>query len=170
MLLALALGCLLLLPSVASAANGSISGHVAPPGGGDADHLCVFATSYDNAGFGGAAITAPDGTYTVSGLAPGNYRVRFTTAGCVGATGNYITQYYNGTTNFSAAAQVPVTDGDDTGGINATMQAAGTIEGQVTGPSAGTGDNVCVQATNASPTGASSNGFATTQTNGSYSM
>jgi hypothetical protein len=170
MLLALALGCLLLLPSVASAATGSISGHVTPPGGGDADHVCVFATSYNNAGFGGLAMTAPDGTYTVAGLAPGTYRVQFSTANCGGSTANYITQYYNGTTNFSAAAQVSVGDGHDTPGINATMQAAGTIEGQVSGPATGTGDNVCVQATNASPTGASTNGFATTHTNGTYSI
>lgn len=90
--------------------------------------ICVDATSSSP---GIVTTTAADGTYTISGLAPGSYMVMF---GC--GSSKYVTQYYNGTAggSFDRASAVTLSISTTTvaTGIDAAMVAPATISGTVT--------------------------------------
>jgi hypothetical protein len=116
----------------------------------------------------GTATTASDGTYEVDGLAAGTYDVEFNPS-CGGASPD-VAQYYS--EDYSVSSETPVVVGADVDmpGINAALDAAGTISGIVTDavdPSAAAG--VCVAASDASDTIGGS-GTATTAVDGSYSI
>ncbi len=64
-----------------------------------------------------------DGSYTIPGLAPGDYRVR---ARCNG----YFSEYYDNVTDIGSATPVTVTT-IDTSGINFTLTPCGSISGSV---------------------------------------
>jgi|HubBroStandDraft_3_1064219.scaffolds.fasta_scaffold07845_3 hypothetical protein len=68
------------------------------------------------------------GTYTISGLPSGSYKVGFYVAD---EGGNYLDQFYNGKTQFAEASPVAVTSPGVTGGINAELHAGGQISGRV---------------------------------------
>ena len=72
------------------------------------------------------ATTSGAGSYTLQALPTGEYNVTFYT------TGNYLTQYYNGKSQFSEAADLPVTAGTTTPNIDAKMIEGGQITGTVT--------------------------------------
>ncbi len=74
----------------------------------------------------GSGQTAADGTYTISGLPTGSYKVGFVPGG------NYVSQFYNGQATLAAADPVSVTAGSPTTGINAALAAGGQITGTVT--------------------------------------
>ncbi|TAK62277.1 MAG: carboxypeptidase regulatory-like domain-containing protein, partial [Dehalococcoidia bacterium] len=74
---------------------------------------------------GNSAITAPDGTYTIRGLRPGDYRVSSFTYG-------YVEQYYSGTRDWSAATLVATSSGSETTGIDFTLEESGNLSGIVT--------------------------------------
>lgn len=97
------------------AADGGIAGTVQVSGTPVAG-VCVIA--YPSAGGLAPLVarTTADGSYQVTGLAPGSYDVEFT-AGC-GAT-TYVTQWYNGASSRSGATPVTVTSGTVTGSIDA---------------------------------------------------
>ena len=67
----------------------------------------------------GGGLTGPDGTYTIGGLATGDYRVR----AC--ATG-YFCEYYDDATDYDSATPVAVTEGENTPNINLSLGAQGT--------------------------------------------
>lgn len=108
------------------AAGGSIAGTVTVPAGQDVTSVMVRSSADDGSG-GGYAFVQPDGTYTMTGLAPGSYRVEFEASGTA-----LIHQYFPGTQDWSAATLVPVSAGTTTAGIDATMVAGGSIAGTVT--------------------------------------
>src|SRR5436305_2024745 len=64
----------------------------------------------------GSATTDGSGAYTVSGLAPGSYRVAFAVPG-------HVSQYYNGKPSLASADPVTVTADSTTAGINAALTA-----------------------------------------------
>ena len=76
---------------------------------------------------GSGAYTAANGTYNITGLATGTYRVRFRVPG-----GPYAPEYYNNVWVPSAATNVAVTAGATTPNINAVLSSAGHITGTVT--------------------------------------
>jgi hypothetical protein len=79
------------------------------------------------------ACTGSDGTYTVNGLAAGDYSVGFQPAigFCYGAGDNYLGQFYDAQTELVDATSVPVTSGEDTPNVNATIATGGEITGTV---------------------------------------
>ncbi|HEY5111077.1 MAG TPA: carboxypeptidase regulatory-like domain-containing protein, partial [Acidimicrobiales bacterium] len=113
------------------AAGAAISGTVTDASGTPLSNVCVNANPVSGSSDGNTT-TASDGTYTVTGLAPGSYTVQFFNCG----SGNYASQFYNGTTtgtaSFSSATSVPVTVSSPAIGINAEMTAGATISGTVT--------------------------------------
>ena len=148
---------------------GAISGTVTDSGSPpqDLSGICVNVQPASGGGPGGSSVTATDGTYTVSGLAPGSYDVEF--SGC-GSGGGYATQWYKGADSQATATPVPVTAGQTTTGVNAVMAAAAEISGTVTdasSPQQGLG-GICVVAF-PSP-GPGSSYSAVTASNGTYAM
>ncbi|MGP0052328.1 MAG: carboxypeptidase regulatory-like domain-containing protein [Solirubrobacteraceae bacterium] len=89
----------------------------------------VSVSVYDSFGdpVGNGVSTGADGTYTVTGLQTGSYRLEFSAEGQ-----NYITQYYSGKASLSEATPIPVSTGATTAGINAALAIGGKITGTVT--------------------------------------
>ena len=110
--------------------GGSISGQVTR----DSDDLPVsgiqvLVWDYSNGmGFGGSQ-TLADGTYTITGLPPGNYRLMANASGT-----EYAGEYYDNVTDSNAAVQVLVTEGNDTIGNNFSLGLGGSISGTVLDP------------------------------------
>jgi hypothetical protein len=98
-----------------SPATGSISGTVIDEGSAPIEGVCV--TAFTLAGdFAGATTTAADGTYSVGGLGTGSLAVLFDAC-----AGGYVNEWYDNQTSFEDADPVPVTDGVDTPGVDATL-------------------------------------------------
>ncbi|MEE8442956.1 MAG: carboxypeptidase-like regulatory domain-containing protein, partial [Dehalococcoidia bacterium] len=109
------------------AAGGSISGVVLQDGTStpvaDAD---VWADSYDCCGGGSGTRTAADGTYTITGLTPGDYRVQVHVEGQ-----NLTSEFYNDAADWFLAAKVAVTAGATTANIDFSLAGGGAISGTV---------------------------------------
>ena len=116
-------------------AGGTISGTVYEADGetpvADAD---VWADSDECCGGGNGARTATDGTYTISGLAAGDYRVQ-----THARDGGLVGEFYDDTTDWGQADSVTVTAGQDTSGIDFTLASGGSISGTVVRDSDGSG-------------------------------
>ena len=121
-------------------AGGVISGVVTGPGGHPLAGVCVFSTG--ESFFGNQIRTRSDGSYRIGQLYTGSYEVAFI-GGC-GNPGSVAPQAYRGDPTGFAPAQVAVTQGADTTGIDARMRPGGTISGRTTTASGGPADGVCV--------------------------
>jgi 5-hydroxyisourate hydrolase-like protein (transthyretin family) len=122
-LLALAL----LVPGSAIAATGSISGTVTDASTADpveGIHVCAWELPEEEEFE--CDESAADGTYTVPGLAPGQYGIEFWPA-----SQGYMIQFYDGKELWSEADPVTVGTGAVTG-KDAALQPGGRIEGTVT--------------------------------------
>ena len=87
---------------------------------------------YDaNGDYVGTAYTGPDGSYTVSSLPTGSYRIE------VVGPGLYVAQYYNGKTTLASADPIAVTAGQTTSKIDVELQNGGVISGNVTDSATG---------------------------------
>ncbi len=86
----------------------------------------VWAVGYDGGGGNGTRTTA-DGTYTITGLAPGDYRVQAQGEGLV-------QEFYNGTTDWDQANAVTVTAGATTPNIDFSLGVGGSVSGIVYEP------------------------------------
>ena len=114
------------------AGAGKITGKVTAGGGGVGD---IVASAWVNVGGSwqskGSGASASDGNYTIGGLPPGAYRVRFADAY---SPPRYVTEYFDNVATLDAATAIPVTAGTPTGNINAAFGGSGSITGKVTGP------------------------------------
>ena len=70
--------------------------------------------------------TNAQGQYTVPGLVPGEYKVKFSDES------NWVSQYYNDKSSFAAAEAVEVSASGTTSGIDAELQKSAEITGEVT--------------------------------------
>jgi outer membrane protein OmpA-like peptidoglycan-associated protein len=146
----------------------SISGTVTVTGGGNLAGIC--AEAFHNGTEVASAPSATNGTYTISGIAPGNYDVEFNPGSC--GAGNYAPQWYNdtgsGTPIAADALAVPPSVASPATGINAAVAVGATISGTVTAAVGGSDvGGVCMSITS---TDGASGGSATTAGNGTYSV
>ena len=113
--------------------------------------------------------TVFDGTYMVSGLPPGNYRVQFVCTGHPlfgGCAGGYLSEWYNDKPDITSADAVPVTTASTTPGINAVLAVGGRISGTVTNGTTAI-QNVTVRVYDAGQTVI---GSASTAADGTYTV
>jgi hypothetical protein len=143
--------------------GGTVTGKVTAAATGKAlSGICVYAEALG--GLNGAATTARDGAYSITGLTPGSYSVVFET-GC-GNPRDYLTQYYDDQSSPSLAASIAVLAGKTKRGIDAAMDLAGTISGTVTAASTGkVQKGICVYVY-----GQAGSGQATTSNTGTYKI
>lgn len=73
------------------------------------------------------ALNGADGSYTIYGLPAGTYRIGFSHP-----SGTYLTEFYGGVRTVDAATDVVVSAGASGTGIDAQLDPAGTISGNVT--------------------------------------
>ena len=109
------------------AGGGSISGTVYEADGvTPVPNADVWADSYGCCGGGNGTRSAADGTYTVRGLASGDYRVmaRAAEQGLAG-------EIYDNTTDWDLASSVTVSAGQTTANIDFSLAAGGSISGTV---------------------------------------
>ena len=127
--LALASATLMGISTAASAdATVSISGTVTLPAGASVAYLGGVTAAATPAA-GGAAVTVAvsptTGAYTIGGLAPGNYKVRFASS-----SPDLVSEYYNGVFSSALATVVNASTANATG-VNASLEWAGSISGTV---------------------------------------
>jgi hypothetical protein len=101
------------------AAPGSISGTVTDKARAGLPGICVAALPETAGSVSVSAVTAADGSFSIAGLAPGKYLVRFG-SGC-GASG-YLTQWYSGAPSKPGATPVTVIAGVAITDVDATMR------------------------------------------------
>lgn len=130
--------------------TGAITGIVTASPPADLTGYCAQATYtyWDNV-LASAPIAA-DGTYTITGLATGEYAVRFTD--CTGG-GDYLPQWYDGRLarpqgdpSGDGATTVIVDDGQTTNGIDGNLTLGAHVTGTVTDGSGVGLQNICVGA------------------------
>ena len=121
------LALLLSATPAAAQTTGSISGTVTD--GGATQLAGIQVCAFDNTtGNGACDFTGADGSYTVAGLEEGlDYQVDF-----FDPNGAYLSEFYDGVTDFGQATYVVVTAGQDTAGIDASLEPGGSISGLVT--------------------------------------
>jgi len=128
----------------------------------------VYAFVYNNStvSWEGLAITGLDGSYTIAGLSPGNYKVRADDWSQI-----YAGEYYNNTYDTNAAAPVSVALGQTAANINFGLAIGGEIKGVVTEDSNGQPiSNLQVSANPYDDLIPFWGGSATTQADGSYTI
>ncbi|MCL4414654.1 MAG: carboxypeptidase-like regulatory domain-containing protein, partial [Actinobacteria bacterium] len=137
------------------ATGSQITGTVTDASGNGLGGICVYVYSwrsqYNNTGFAVTSSGTSPGSYTISGLPAATYQVEFQ-PNC-GASGNYATQWYDGTSSGapsqSSAGPVTLTSGATASNIDATMaasSAAGAISGTVTDSSGNALGGICATA------------------------
>ncbi|XAS71270.1 carboxypeptidase regulatory-like domain-containing protein [Micrococcaceae bacterium Sec5.1] len=108
----------------------TVSGKVTAPAGIDVrDTRVVIYKSDSTYPTMGSAYPASDGSYKITGLPAGSYKVKFDGGG-TGA----LEQWHSGAASFETATAVTLTNGQDLTGINATLAKGATISGKVTPP------------------------------------
>jgi hypothetical protein len=110
--------------------GGRIAGTVSVPGGGldysiGAVDVCASTLTGEFSGCGKPEVFS--GEYAIEGLASGEYTVGFFSSGL-----NFLPQYYDGKASLAEAEPVSVTVGQTTPEVNAKLDSAGQITGQVT--------------------------------------
>lgn len=127
------------LGAVTLMAGGAISGTITLAGGGSLVGTCVSAAPVGDPWSSSGACVGSDGTFTLTGLAPGAYAVTAT-----GPSGqDYLDAAY--TDPATGSADVTVTEGGTTSGIDLTLALGGSIRGLVTTDSGTPIDGAFVQ-------------------------
>ena len=76
----------------------------------------VWVIAIGPSGIAGGAITTPNGTYTITGLAPGTYRAAF-----IDPSGLHDLEYFNDSVDFAGADPFNITANTNTANINAAL-------------------------------------------------
>lgn len=107
--------------------GGSISGLVTGVDGAPIAGVSVYADNGDPR-TSASVQSAPDGTYTVTGLSPGDYVVRFSSK-----VESFAGEFYRDSSTAEAARRVPVLLGGTASGVDARLEAGATIAVALTG-------------------------------------
>jgi hypothetical protein len=143
----------------------SVSGTVTAPAGVNLGSIqaTVYQAGGTNPNYVASSQVNADGTYKVAGLPTGSYKVQF-----AGYNTGTLEQWYAGSSSFSTATPVTLTEGQDHGGINATLVKGASISGKLTAPA---GVNLpAVQATLYTSDSYSYAGSAQVAADGSYAF
>ena len=105
--------------------GGSISGTVYQADGVTPIVNADVRAERDGSGGGRGAKSSGDGTYVITGLSSGSYRV-------IGDMGGYVEELYDNTMDFNLATLVVVTTGVTSTGTDFTLELGGIISGMVT--------------------------------------
>ncbi len=109
--------------------GGTISGHIYESDGiTPIANIHVYATDFDTKEWTAGTNTTADGSYVLSGVPDGTYRVR-TCASCTGMT--FVDEYYDDTYDYNDAAAVNVSAPNDTPDIDFNLEPGGSISGHV---------------------------------------
>lgn len=149
------------------ARGASISGTVSVPAGHSANGAQVSAYSSEYASAAWAFVSA-DGTYRLSGLRPGSYRLKF----APGQGSALMPEWYSDKTSYATADPLSVAAGDVRNGIDATLAVGGAISGTVTVP-AGTAigsGSAAIRVSAYTDGGSSTVGYATVGSDGRYTV
>ncbi|WP_198011516.1 carboxypeptidase regulatory-like domain-containing protein [Arthrobacter sp. FB24] len=142
----------------------SISGKVTAPAGIDMTNMRVAYYAADSqSNETGSTQVAADGTYRLSGLAAGSYKLKFD-----GYQSGALTQWYSNASSFSDASAVGITAGQDLTGINATLVKGATISGKVTAPAGINLRSVYVNVMPTEPQSGMSTSFVQLAADGTY--
>src|SRR4051812_25097649 len=151
--------------------TGSINGTVTGNGGTLLENICVTATPAAGAGgFPSFDHTAADGTYSVTNLADGQYKVSFKE--CNNPPPAYAQTWYHDKADQASADSVPVSNGAATNGVDQQLIPGATISGHVT-DNAGTPNDlegICVFAERGSGGFVPPDASAQTAANGTYTL
>jgi hypothetical protein len=126
----------------------TITGRVTDARGHKLSGICVYAATEFQTELGGVFTQdsfTQHGTYSISGLAPGQYEIDF---GC-GLQSKYADQWFPDAQNAGSADLISAGPGRTTG-INAVLRSGGSISGVVTNKAGHPLAGICVTATRAS--------------------
>ena len=111
--------------------GGSISGYIYKADGSSViDDVLISVHAHgvgDRTSSTGIYASQSDGSYTISGLAPGNYRVEANNNEELG----YVTKFYYDKPSWNSADNVMVHAGSTTNGININLEHGGSITGKL---------------------------------------
>jgi len=110
------------------AVGGSISGTITAVGGGLVDEEIHLSACFEDDSYCGWASMQDDGTYVITGLLEGEYRVH----AYQWPIGNWVGEVFDNTQDWDAFTPVSVTAGQDTPNINFELQLGGSISGTIT--------------------------------------
>ncbi len=128
MFILMAAFCITSAQSVWAVGSGSITGTITGPSGPVSGTYVAAVNAVTGAYAGGSAASAADGSYTISALATGTYKL-FNNNNST-ATG-LTRQWYQDSYDYNTARPVAVIDGSTTSGINFALTSAGTMTGTV---------------------------------------
>ncbi len=128
--------------------DAAISGTVGDTAGAPLADICIRIYRFDIAVVTDVE-TAADGTYTATGLEPGDFKVSATDCN------NFVygTRWYDDESNIGTATVIPVAAGETATGIDFTLPELGTITGTVTDDVGTLLDGICAFAHNVDGTG-----------------
>ena len=110
-------------PTVTPTGTVQLSGRVTDDDGVPVAGVLVLASGYGQ----GTTVTESDGTWTISGLPAGGYRVEFRPRGS-----DLVGEYWDDAPSSLTARYLRVADGESVTGIDARLARAATVRGQIT--------------------------------------
>ena len=121
------------------ALGGWISGRVTDDAGEPLSNICVAIPSENGGGYSEFDTTDETGTYLLSPLKTGDFKIRFWDCG----HGDSLEEWFDDAPDKASATTVPVTVGEGTA-ANATLSQGGSIAGRVVDPDGGPLFTVCI--------------------------
>lgn len=115
--------------NAADLSDASISGKVTAPAGVNLSDVGISVRGADDFSYPAWGQVAEDGSYTVSGLPAGSYKVQFE-----GSAAGAISQWYPGAPTFESATPVTLASGQSLTGVDASLVKGASISGRVTVP------------------------------------